>query len=129
MSAQPVDLALDLDPTSPTFMDLQIVNGDLVWVTGKDAIKQNILQRLNTYAGEWFLDVTAGLPYFDQILVKNPDQGAIEALIQNEILNTPGVVALVTFSVSVNFSTRVLTINFSVATTDGIVDWEGALAA
>ena len=64
------DIALDLDQNSPTYRDVQIVNGDLQLVGAGPAILQHILQRLGIFLGEWFLDNTIGVPYFQQVLVK-----------------------------------------------------------
>jgi hypothetical protein len=43
------------------------------------------------FRGEWFLDDAAGLPLFEQVLVKNPRAALLRALFRNEILDTPGV--------------------------------------
>lgn len=112
-----------------TFSDLVITDGDLVLVSGKQAILQNILQRLRVFLGEWFLDNTIGLPYFQQILVKNPDLGKTDAIFQNVILGTPGVEQLSTYSFQADTATRVLRLAFSVETTSGTVDYSGTVAA
>lgn len=122
------DIKLDLDPVSASLNDLLIVNGDLVIVDGAQAILQSILQRLRMYLGEWFMDNSIGLPWFDQILVKNPDQSKIDGLIQNQILSTPGVDTLTAYSiVKADFTTRVLEISFEVQTTSGTVNYEGLI--
>lgn len=122
-----VDIALDLTPGSPTFGDLLIVNGDLVLVDGAQAVLQDLLQRLSTYLGEWFLDNTLGIDYYGQILVKNPDQAKIDALIINTILATKGILQLNSYSFTPNFVTRVLNISFSAMSTSGPVDYTGTL--
>lgn len=121
------DLALDTNPDSPTFNDIQIVNGDLLLVDGKEAIKQHAIQRLRIFLGEWFLDNTIGLPFFDQILVKNPDKSKIDALILNCILGTPGIQQVNAYNVESNFSTRMLRINFEAQTTQGTVNYQGLI--
>lgn len=119
------DIRLDLDPTSPSFGDILLQGGDVVMVDGKDAILQHILQRLKTFQEEWFLDITAGVPYLQQILVKNPDLNKVDALLVDEITGTPGVEDLLEFSSDVNGSLRQLTVSFKAKTTDGIVDYSG----
>lgn len=121
------DIALDLDPNSPTYRDVKMSGGDLQIVDGKEAILQNILQRLRIYLGEWFMDNTKGIDYFNQILVKNPQQSKIDAIIINQILSVPGVTLLTNYSFSTNFVTRVLLINFKCQTTSGIVQYSGQL--
>lgn len=119
------DFALDLDPASPNFGDLKVVNGDLVMNSGTDSIRQHILQRLRTYFQEWFLDNTIGVPYFQQILVKNPDQAKIDAILLSVILGTPGVVAVNTYSFTADIVTRQLQVTFSCQSTSGVVDYSG----
>lgn len=122
------DISLDLDPISDTYGDLLIVNGDLVITpTTLDAIQQHILQRLRMYLGEWFLDNTIGLPFYQQILVKNPNQGNIDALFRNQILGTPGVISLNSYSFEPDFVTRVLRLTFSAQTTSGPVNYQGLI--
>ena len=122
------DVLLDLSKTSSNFGDFSIVNNDLVIVTDqKIEIQQHILQRLRTYLGEWFMDLTIGIDYFGQILTKNPDQSSIDAIIQSEILNTPGVTELATYSFHPDFKNRIMSLSFSVNTTSGVVNYEGAL--
>lgn len=121
------DLAIVTDASDPNFGDLDISNGEIYLVTGKQAILQNIIQRLRTFYGEWFLDNEVGLPYYQEVLVKNPDQSKIDALFINKILGTPGVTQLSTYSFSPNTTTRILSISFKCDTTDGIVNYSGSL--
>lgn len=124
------DIALDLNPASPTFNDVVVVNGDLVLTVDTiSAIQQHIVQRLRIYLGEWFLDTDIGLPFFQQILIKNPDQSKIDGLFLNQILGTPGVIAVTNYSFSVDFSLRVLTVSFSAQTTSGTVNYNGLVQA
>ena len=122
-----MDIALDLIHGSPTQNDLQVVNNDLVLITGKPEIAQHILQRLRFYLGEWFLDNTRGVPYYQQILVKNPDRGVIDAILQDTINQTPGVTTLTNFSSSFVAGTRQLSVNFRCQTTSGTVSYNGLL--
>lgn len=121
------DISLDLDPSSPTYGDLLIVDGDLVINSGIGGIQQDILTRLRTYLGEWFLDNTIGMPYFQQILLKNPDQSKIDAAFINMIMGTPGVISLVSYSFATDFVLRTLTVSFVAQTTQGTVDYSGVI--
>ncbi len=121
------DIKIDLDPLSDTSNDIPVVNGDLVIVTGREAMLQHILQRLRMYFSEWFMDNTIGLPFFTEILVKNPDQAKIDALFINQILGTPGVLQLTTYSFIPNFQTRGLAITFEAKTTQGTVNYAGLI--
>jgi hypothetical protein len=81
-------------------------NKNLVLVYDSEAVSQLAKQRLLTYLGEWFLDITVGVPWFQQIFVR-PFRGSIsEALIKRHILNTRGVRELVAFDMQINNFTR-----------------------
>lgn len=126
-----VDLSLDLNPAhkgQQGYRDLLVLGGDLVLTSdadpdGTNNILQDILQRLCFFLAEWFLDNTQGLPYFQQILVKNPDQSKVDSIFVNAIMGTPGVTQLSSYSFTVNRATRVLSISFSCITTSGVVSY------
>jgi hypothetical protein len=122
-------IALDLDPTSATYMDLLFVNGDLVLIDGPQEVLQNILLRLGIFLGEWFNDNTIGIDYFGQILVKNPNLGNINAILLNQLLNVPGVIQVNAYSFTPSFLTRSLGIAFKVLSTSGPIDYSGAIQA
>lgn len=104
--------------------DIDIQNGNLVLVEGQEEIKQHLEQRLRAFLGEWFLDQTIGVPYFDEILKKNVIPSEVETIFINEILSTPGVVRLLTFDLTLIKSTRQLNLTFIAETVDGIVEFD-----
>lgn len=93
--------------------------GDLVLVSGRDAVRQHLAIRLRTFLGECFLDTRVGMPYFQQILVKDPNVSAVRALYRKAIMTTPGVTDLKALEVTVDWSTRTASVAFAVETTDG----------
>ena len=100
--------------------DLAIENGSFVIIRGQDEIKQNIIQRLRSVWGEWFLDTRAGVPWFDRILTKAPDPVVIYTLLANRILTTPGVVELLNFNPFLDIPKRVLKVeNMRIRTKEG----------
>ena len=131
-----VDLSLDLDPAHknlPSYKDLLVINGDLVLTSdanpnGTNNILQDILQRIQMFLGEWFLNSSEGVPWLQQILVKNPDQSKIDAILQNIILGAPGVLQLTQYSVVPNFLNRTANLTFSANTTAGKVNYSGNIA-
>lgn len=75
--------------------DMSLVNGDFAFVTGADEVRQRVLLRLRRQLGEWEFNVTLGVPWIEQILIRNPDLGTIRALLVREIATTPGVIRVV----------------------------------
>ena len=104
-----IDLALD-----PTTGDLLITDFDLSIVTGVNQVAQNLAIRLRFFLAEWYLDLTAGVPYYQYFLVKAPNQIQIESFLKEEIANTRGVSEITEFSSSFNPDVRSYNVNFSV---------------
>ena len=92
---------------------------DLIWAEDVDYIVQKILIRLQWFDREWYLDTSKGLPWFTDILVKNPNMPLIDSLIKAKIVGTPGVRGLIAYESSYNNATRALTIDFQVQADTG----------
>lgn len=86
------DIALD-----PETHDLHIKGLDLALVSDSEALRQTLKVRLLFFINDWFLDTTAGLPYFESILVKNPNIPSIESYLKAKILDTEDVTSLIAF--------------------------------
>lgn len=114
------DLALDMTPGH--VYDLLLAGGDLVLVADLAAIEQEILIRLQFLRGSWFLDTTAGLPYFESILTKSPNLAAIRTIFSNEIRAAAGVQSILSLELDFNKQSRKLTVTFSVSTDLGQLD-------
>lgn len=56
-----------------------------------DSVQQAIAVRLRWFAGEWRLGKDIGMPYFEEILIKNPDTSRIEQIVRDEILSVDEV--------------------------------------
>lgn len=107
--AAPVGRDLQLSITTG---ELELLNGDLQIVSGLGGIRQEITQRVSFFEEDWFLDLQAGLPYFDEILEKLTDLKIIERLYRDEIEATPGVKSVKEMSLRLDQSTRTLYIDF-----------------
>lgn len=112
---------LKLDPTTG---DLALSGGDLVLVSGVEAIAQDLRFRLRFFAGEWFADIDQGLPYFDQVLVKNPNVDQVRGIFRDCILGTDGVKNLLDLSLAFDSALRTLTLTFKVDTDLGELEAE-----
>lgn len=108
------DLALDLNTH-----DLLIENGELLVVDAADQLEQTLKIRLQFFDSEWFLNVNNGLPFYSDILVKNPNIPNIDAIIKAEILDTDGVEELLSWDSVFDNAARTYTIAFKVRTTYG----------
>ena len=79
---------------------------------------QSLRIALHFFLGEWFLDLDEGVPMFEQVLVKNPNLPAIQAMFREKILSVPGILAIESFRFDY-FTTRDLRIDFAASTEFG----------
>jgi len=86
-------------------------------INGADKVAQQIKITLLAFLGEWFLDVTFGVPYLEDILVKNPRMNTIEVILRAHINAVPHVIRLENFFMAFDAARRTLEVNF-VAQTD-----------
>jgi len=112
------DLLLDSDG------DLLITNGD---VTITDSVIQAIKIRLRWFAGEWRVNPDYGMPYYDDIFIKNPNKVLLEEQIREEILSVTEVTEVTSVSVSIDAKTRCATISFTVTVSDTVINGEVTL--
>lgn len=73
--------------------DYQIRAGRIVLSSGPDAARDRIFTALSTDVGEWFLDVTKGIPYTGEngILGGKRSEAEVGALYRRRILLCPEV--------------------------------------
>lgn len=108
------DLSLDADG------DLLMVDGDLVLDSGVLAIASDLKSRLQTFAGEYFLDTSIGVPWlqasdqFPAILGGKPNVPRSSEIFRGVILETPGVLELLAFAVTV--AGRIMSVRFRCST-------------
>ena len=99
--------------------DLAIENNKFVLTSNNsdEEIRQRLLQRLRFFYGEWFLETTKGIPYFQAVFVKGTPPDIIEGIFKETIIATEGVVSLTRFEpLDFNTATRELTVDFDVQT-------------
>lgn len=81
-------------------------DGNLVVVEDTEAVAELTRQHLMTYLGEWFLDTTVGVPWFQRVFVRPFNEMVTEAVIKRAILRTLGVVELMSFEMAVRWERR-----------------------
>lgn len=107
--------------------DIFFVDGQLAMVVDNDNIEQKLKSRLQTFLGEWYLETSIGLPFFTEILIKNPDIPNIDSLIKAEIIDTEGVLELVEYGSEFKPAERSFSVEFKVLTTVGEVEFSDTI--
>ncbi len=59
---------------------------DLILIRGVEALAQWLKVKLLTIQGEWFRNTDDGVPYYELVLIKDPDMKAIEQMIRAQLL-------------------------------------------
>ena len=101
--------------------DLDVTGGALHIAEDLTAIRQAISIHLRFFRGEWFLDTTAGLPYFQEVLIKNPQILAVQSIFRSELLKVPGVSSIESLILTYSASARTLDVAFRVVTDTGAI--------
>ena len=93
--------------------DIIVTNGDLVWSRGADAVTQDCRVVMQMFAEEWFLNLSAGIPYLQSIFGQKPAIAiaAATVYIRANLMAVSGVVAVT--KLQINFSSRTRTMNIS----------------
>lgn len=107
-----------IDPATGGYL---FVGGKRQFVYDKPAIQQAIRTRLRTIMGEWFLDRTLGVPYFQAILVKGADPRGIQSILSAEIAAVQGVSAVVSVNLAYDKKKRALAAAYQVQTDAGLL--------
>ena len=92
--------------------------GDLVvnpttGITITDSVAQAIAIRLKWFFNEWRFAPQYGIPYFEEILVKNPNNLRVRQLIRDEIMSVDEVEQVTKLNITMN-PDRKAHISFSV---------------
>lgn len=82
------------------------------------AVGQAVETGLLLWLGEWFLDSTVGTPYIEGVLGKH-SQASADGTIQNQVINTQGVVGIVSYQSTINTEKRSMSIQLTVNTIYG----------
>ena len=105
-------------------------NGDIVthgetWATDAEAVAQTAKTRLNLFLGEYFRDITDGMPWFEKedgsqgIFGKGYSLAQVESLIRRRILETPEVLKILRFTTDFDNNERRLNVECTILTTYG----------
>lgn len=111
------DLALNRPDHDLYFEQLPHVIGQQIYysikpIEGMDRVAQQIKITLLAFLGEWFLDITFGVPYLEEILVKNPKLTSVENILRAKIKDVPDVERIIEFGMEYDRARRTLTVAF-----------------
>lgn len=99
------------------------------YVNNSKAVAQSVLTRLRLWQGEWFLNVTVGTPWLQQILsaVQKNTKAIRDLAIQSRVLQTEGVTGIDNYFSSVDSEKRSMTVSMTISTIYGSEDIEVTL--
>ena len=110
-----MDIKLDEDG------DISLVSGDAQTTSiGAEDLAQRLRIRLNTFQGEWFMDNTLGIDWWNRVMGKNRSKMAVDALIQDSILKEPDALQIVSYTSSIS-TDRKFSCSFRVRTENGAI--------
>lgn len=113
-------------------LDLLMSEGDLVITQGgdvilADSVRQAIRIRLLWFAAEWRFNTDFGIPYYEEVYVKNPNIEKIKLILSREILSVEEVTDVRNMSIQLDSLNRVASVYFTVYTSQESFDMEVAL--
>ena len=100
--------------------DLDFTDNGLSLINGLDWTIQKVKFRLRFFEGDWYLDITLGVPYFQKILIKNPNRLDVINAIKRAIIQTPTIKSIDYFKITEeSAATRTLKIDFDATADEG----------
>lgn len=101
-------------------------NGDYTFGHGQadfyrdqpEAVAQAVETRLRLFTQEWFLDLSEGTPWREEVLGKYT-QNTYDTVIKDRIIGTQGLSSLDTYDSSRNVDTRALNVQATITTVYG----------
>lgn len=90
-------------------------------VDSPTAVAQAVLTRLRLWQGEWWLDLSSGTPWLQQILGERRQPGAPDAAIRARIMGTPFVTRIEDYASAYNSTNRTFVVSAKIWTAFGVV--------
>ena len=94
--------------------DLVIDKFDLQLTNDKQLVKQRIRQALLAFKGDWFLNTSLGIPYYEEIVGQKNSIDTVKAIFIETIKKVDGVKDLVEFNINLENQSQSLNITFTV---------------
>lgn len=86
-----------------------------------DLVCQRVRHRLQTFMGECFLDTSVGIPYYTEVLKKNPDMRRVRALLLATISGVEGIRKILELKVDFIARSREYKVIFKAEAVDGSI--------
>lgn len=112
LETDPIDILLDDDG------DLLIDGDGLHFSSGLQGVAQAVRIRLRLFAGEWFLNLDAGVPWWE-ILGEKPNDVLLRQRLIEAIRGTPGVVEVLQLAIAWDGPRRRVTVTYALRTAFG----------
>lgn len=93
--------------------------GNIVIADSLDTVEQRIVRRLNWAKGEWFLDVTGGVPYLEEVFVRPASLAVIALVLSSRIRPIDDVIGVEVPESSIDEESRKFAMTIIVRTTFG----------
>ena len=87
----------------------------------QDSLRQRLDIRIKTQKGTWFLNISYGIDWFNDVFSDTSTKSSVDALIQAEILKEDLVADIIEFRSSVDNTTREYRCDFKVKMVDQTV--------
>lgn len=115
-------LALATDATNPVAGDLYLgPDGQFALTqTLSEEVAQLLYTRFRFFQGEWFLDGSVGVPWYQSILGQKQSVSVVSQILRNVVATCPGVASVDSFSLATQ-PDRSAVVRFSCTLSDGTV--------
>lgn len=117
-----IKLALATDSNNPVAGDLYLgPDGQFALTqTLSEEVAQLLYTRFRFFQGEWFLDESVGVPWYQSILGQKQSAAVVSQILRNVVATCPGVASVDSFSLATQ-PDRSAVVRFSCTLSDGTV--------
>lgn len=98
---------------------IDVNSRSLLVVENADALKEIIQQKYSMFLGEYFLDQRRGVPYYENILIKQFNAQNVETILKRVLYDIEDVYGINSFELDFSNSNRSLSVSFECSTKFG----------
>lgn len=93
--------------------DIDVSTGDLIMLADAAAIVQAVRIHFSFFKGEWFLDLDAGVPYYQSVFGKVKDPAVLAPIFRAELVKVKGISLVNSLTLKIDTAARTLSIVWS----------------